>query len=694
MSNLLKSKSLLGVTVVAVAFAAILLAGAFAFTANAQQAVVSASDIQYAATVQQGSSGQAVMIWQRFLNGYSSANLVNDGAFGPLSAAAAKVWQASRGLVADGVLGPMSRAAAVAQIGGTPSSGGSYPAGCSSSSGYSVTTGMPCSGGSSSVPGCTSTSGYSPTTGEKCDGSTGGGTPSGELSGGAGSITVTALSDYSNEEVGEGQDDVKVLAVEVEADDESDVDVTSVKVEFVQGTAADSEDLTEYAQSVSVWFGGDMVGEADTEDFSENNDVWTKSISLDDAVVRAGDTEDFVVAVTSNNSLDSGDIDTDAWTVDILNVRFTDGDGVVTTEDTDADTLEKTFDFASAATAGDTELKITDGEDDEEVNDAHVIDIHATDETSDVPILSFNLEVEGDLDVNIDQLPVRFTVATQDHVDEMVAGISLWMDGDEISTVSMSTDCVEDGAGCADVGTQETYFFDDMDLDLEAGNDYEFLVKVDLFGDTDLPGDLAPGDTLLAQFSELETDLASFDVTDETGEDLGDGDKTGQAVGSASEVRDVGVNLELVSATAVKTAGDAVATQSDSALFTITFDVTAFGADMYVDATAPDATGGTTESDLTVTPTAGNGGTLTCTITSPTGATLSTSYLVSEDDTERFAITCDARDGAVDLVDGFYDVALANLAYAIDDAQTANLDYTFNLDDYKTPQVFLDDNGS
>jgi len=654
MSNLLRSKYLFGVTIVSA------LALAFVFAMFATTAL---ADCSITATLRVGSSGSEVMCLQ------SIVGATADGAFGPLTKASVMAWQSGHGLVADGVVGPLTRAALMSS--GAVS--GNYPAGCSSSAGYS------------------------PTTGAKCDGSGGSSSPSSsvDLEGGAGSITVAGLSDFSSEEVGEAQDDVEVLAFEVEADDDSDVEITSVKVEFVQGTAADSEDLTEYAQSVSIWFGGDMVGEDDTEDFSENNDVWTKSISLDGVVIDAGDTEDLVVAVTSNNSLDSGDIDTDAWTVDVLNVRFRDADDVVTTENTDDDTLEKTFDFASAAAAGDTELKITAGEDDEEVNDAHVIDIHATDETANVPILSFNLEVEGDLDVNIDQLPVRFTVATQDHVDEMVSGISLWLDGDKISTVSMTTDCVEDGAGCADVGTQETYFFDDMDLDLEAGNDYEFLVKVDIFGDTDTPGDVAPGDTLLAQFSELETDLASFDVTDESGEDLADGDKTGSLTGSASEVRDVGINVALVGTpTAVKTAGDASATQSDSGLFTITFDVTAFGAAMYVDSTAPDATGGTTESDLTVLPTAGNGGTLTCTVTSPSGATEATSFLVSEDETERFSITCDARDGAVDLVDGFYNVALANLAYAIDDAQTANLDYTFNLEDFKTPQIFLDDNGA
>jgi peptidoglycan hydrolase-like protein with peptidoglycan-binding domain len=167
MSKLLKSKFLLGIMLVAV-----LVAGAVALApkANAQQATVSASDIQYAQTVRSGSSGQSSLIWQKFLNNYSSANLVADGKFGPLSEAAAKIWQASRNLSADGVLGAMSRASAIAAINGniTNPVGGTYPAGCSSFSGFSATTGAPCNGSGVYPAGCTSSAGFSPTTGVSC----------------------------------------------------------------------------------------------------------------------------------------------------------------------------------------------------------------------------------------------------------------------------------------------------------------------------------------------------------------------------------------------------------------------------------------------------------------------------------------------------------------------------------------------
>jgi hypothetical protein len=73
-------------------------------------------------------------------------------------------WQANNGLTADGVFGNMSKAKA-------NSMSGSYPAGCTSATGFSSTTGMPCSSGST-VPGCAVGAMYSSTTGQLCSGGT------------------------------------------------------------------------------------------------------------------------------------------------------------------------------------------------------------------------------------------------------------------------------------------------------------------------------------------------------------------------------------------------------------------------------------------------------------------------------------------------------------------------------------------
>src|SRR3989338_3407495 len=238
MSKLLKSKIFLGFMVLAFVLSVGVLSADAAY--------------MHSVTLMQGSSGAQVASLQATL-GVSA-----DGSFGPITKAAVVAFQSANGLVADGVVGPMTGAV----LSGVPSSGNypagctsytgyststglscalgapaSYPAGCTSNSGYSVTTGQSCAASTGTYPaGCSSTVGYSSTTGAKCDG---GSTASGPLAGGAGSITVDDLPTYASEEVGEGEEDVKVLAFEVEAEG-SDVEITSVKVEFVESGATSS----------------------------------------------------------------------------------------------------------------------------------------------------------------------------------------------------------------------------------------------------------------------------------------------------------------------------------------------------------------------------------------------------------------------------------------------------------------------
>src|SRR3989338_3453995 len=139
MSNLLKSKFLLGVLVVVAVFAVV---GAVA----PSQA---AADCTIFTTLRQGSAGLEVQCLQGIVGATA------DGKFGPLTKAAVMAWQAGRGLVADGVVGPLTRAALM----GAPT--GNFPAGCTSASGYSPTTGQPCTAlPSTGLPaGCTSTAG-------------------------------------------------------------------------------------------------------------------------------------------------------------------------------------------------------------------------------------------------------------------------------------------------------------------------------------------------------------------------------------------------------------------------------------------------------------------------------------------------------------------------------------------------------
>lgn len=498
------------------------------------------------------------------------------------------------------------------------------------------------------------------------------------LEGGAGSISLDDSSTYAAEEVGEGEEDFEILEFEITAEG-SDIEVISVKVEFVQDTAGDSKDLDDYAESVSIWFDGDKVGERDADRFSETNDVWTRSISLDSGViVREDEAEMLVVAITALSNLDSGDIDDDDWNVDAINVRFKDAQGVVTTEDTDADGLEQTFDFASFAAAADVELKISSG--DEDINDAHVLNVHASNSTDHVELLSFYVEAEGDSDIFIKDLPVILTATEADAANDfaepgnIITSLYLYADGDKVGTES-----VDDTA--SGTAYSQTVTFDDIDYTVEAGDEIEFIVEAKLIA---MGTTIDDGDTISADITA--TERAAIDAEDEAGEDLAGADMTGTATGGTHAMYDTGIMVELVGTTAVKTAGDPTeANAADTGEFTITFDVTAFDGDAYIDSDAPLETGGTTASDLDVTGT--TKGTVIAIINSPTGADEGTNaFVVEEDETERFTITTNILATA----DAFFDVALANILYGLTDEDTeGDVNYNFNLGDYKTATLYL-----
>ncbi len=110
-----------------------------------------------------GSRGADVTALQTML-GVSPAT----GYFGNITKAAVIAYQTSHSISpAAGYIGPITRSVLNANGGVS----GNFPAGCSSASGFSSTTGLPCSSNQAATfapTGCTSASGFSPVTGGAC----------------------------------------------------------------------------------------------------------------------------------------------------------------------------------------------------------------------------------------------------------------------------------------------------------------------------------------------------------------------------------------------------------------------------------------------------------------------------------------------------------------------------------------------
>ncbi len=482
--------------------------------------------------------------------------------FGAKTKAAVMAFQSAKGLKADGVVGTQTGTALAAMTGGSVN----FPAGCTSTSGYSTTTGQSCASAGNLPAGCTSTSGYSSTTGAACNGTSTGST--GPLAGTAGDITVSSYTSGLETQVGEGESNEKVLGFEIEADAGSDVAITSVKINL-ENQGSGSKRLSRYADTISIWDqNGNKIGSSDTDDFSESANVYSRSISLSGVVVRADKDARFFVSVDAAENIDSSDYSADSWVATLDSVRFSDASGAILTEDTN---ITKTFNFTSLASATDLELKVNLSSSNLK---AQTVKVSTTTTTNNVELLKFTMKAQGGK-MNIDQVPVLFTTSDND-LDDVTGNVTLSIDGSTFSE-SVSTSS----------SASSTITFDDLDLDIDEGDTVTGTITADL----NSTSGYSEGTTLMASIPSSYVTATSgtlaIDAEDVNGDVVVTGDRTGSATGELMTLRSTGVNTVMGTPSynrTTNTSGDVT-----SVTYTIPVSVTSFGNTLYVGQSASSA---------------------------------------------------------------------------------------------------------
>lgn len=385
-------------------------------------------------TLKVGSKGQYVMTLQTLVG----ATPV-DGVFGPMTKAKVMAWQAANGLTADGVFGPMSKAKA--NEGGTTT----CPAGQ-----------------------------FDPMTGKPC-GTT---TPT-VLEGGAGDLTVTASSKNTEDSIKEGTEE-KVLSLKLEADD-SDIQVTNLKLEFMNDSGHGSEKLTDYADKVKVYLGSAEVGSVDVSDMKRDSgspDLYTKSIALSNAVVKDGDTDYLYVAVVASDDLDSSDMHASLeWTVTAESVRYEDGTGLTMTDETNE---SAGFNVTLASDDDKLDVKSSSANPDDTT-----VKVYENKTTDDVLALAFKLDNDEDSS-DMDLQTIQVTADTSLTLTEDAAGVALVEDFIDSVVLKIAGEEFEaEDLVVADLnatGDIVTYTFEiDGDVTLDAGDVEEAKVYVSFY---------------------------------------------------------------------------------------------------------------------------------------------------------------------------------------------------------------------
>lgn len=518
-----------------------------AFTLKAEQA---SADCLVTSTLRVGSSGTEVICLQ------SKIGAQTDGKFGPMTKARVIAFQSSHGLVADGIVGPITRAALNQQVIINPN----LPAGCTSTIGYSPLTGVRCD---STTPttglpaGCLPGYAYSVTTGQACipDNQTPG---NGDLRGGAGSINVSQTSIDVENEVAEGRSE-KVLSFRVEAED-SDIQINNLKVSVENTDTSSNRRPDRYLDNIEVWMGNTKVGSIKASDLTrESGNVYSRNISLNKAIIREGiaNRQTFYIVFDSLSNIDTSDMQSANFDLDINNIRYVDASGASLTSTTNISTSG--INFIDPASLGDVRMRVSLGTNNPNEGSVQVNEFTST---NNVQLLEFKLKAESD-DMTVEEISANLE-STGSNLNNILSDVKLMRGNTTLADYSGSFD--------SDMSQRINFELYDG-LNINEGDTETLKIVARLLKQEN---NFTSGSTIRAS---LATPLSTYIVAENQS-----GDRivnfTGSAAGYIQTLFVNGATISFVSSTSTQV--DQAGKVRD---FVLVFDVTAIGDDIEVNRT-------------------------------------------------------------------------------------------------------------
>jgi hypothetical protein len=596
-----------------------------------------------------GSSGAQVTCLQNALiaAGYSIPAGAT-GYFGSQTQAAVAAWQTAAGVSPPaGYFGPISRAAF--NLGGTPTPG-TLPAGCTSTTGYSSTTGLPCS----------STPTPTPTT----------------LTGNGRFTNESSLGDVTSDlHTGDG-----ATAVVGDSFDATDGDVQLQRVDAtfdLSAVTTGSTNLDKYVTDVQLWLGDTKLASMDASDGDKASNVWTFRFSGLNAIIKKDDTAKIYVKVVPVSSVganeDAGSSFAGTMNAKMLadSVRAIGGDGISDTYVATA--ISQSFTVSSATTGTLTASPASD-------NPVAAAVATASSTVTGVKLLSFNLKAKNSAAELTD---LRISLNTSDNnLNDVVNTVYLKKGSDVLKSATLST------------GSNGVVTFTNIDETISKDATENYTIVVDLKGQNTAYVD---GTTIIAS-----TTVAGWDVSDSDGNSI---NPSAAVAGNTQTLTGSGISVVMGTPTATKSDGGQGGI--DNATFTIPFTVTAGDTAVWV---GGKASATTTTASATTGFGSAKGVVYATTTTSSTGATSTPSASVSASGTDSndvntattggfyiganssrtFTLTVAVACSSSCVPDTAYEYGFVLVGINYDTANAmASTYYTSNITTFKTSDVFL-----
>ena len=478
-------------------------------------------------------------------------------------------------------------------------------------------------------------------------------TPAG-LTGGEADVNSMEGSD-EEDEVAEGEEDVAVHNIEFDVED-GDVMLKRIDVTLDNSAIGNDgeSDPWDAFDEISIWVDGDKVASEDVtdeDDWDEDGSEFVFRLTGLDVIFREDTTGEVIIAVSAQSGVDvDGDSTEDDWDifVDEDGMRFIDSEGIDISEPASA--LDaSTFEIIEEGENDDLNLESSD-----EDPDATTFALDEDDEME-YAIFAFDLSADdSDNDISLNDITVHVTIANQASLNAFVDDFRLEIDGESFDAESYTGS-----------GTEADVMFDiDGDVEIEADE----TVTAVLYANFD---DVSSGftyGTIMASTSAGDIDAEGADDVTVDGSD--------SLEGNTHTVRLAGLDVEYVSSDTDIDENNDQTSADDEGVFTLEFDVTAFGEDLYIPFGAGSSTAGLGNGVLfTIRDNSGNsvdltGATTTISLDVEDGdVEENNSYKIDEGTTETLTLEVKYDPATT----GAYRLQLEAVQYALSDVATATV---------------------